>query len=283
MIVSDYLELFKIKQTFLLTFTSIAAYIAASRVVNLYTFFLLLLCNLLTITGTTGMNMYLDSDIDSVMERTKGRPLPSKRVKESKALALSTLLLVTGLVLSAAVNAYFFLAAFLGFVIDIVLYTIMLKRKHPLSVLIGGLAGGMPALGGWAAARNAIELESLLLMLLVCTWSTAHIWSLATYYLDDYTRANIPMLPVVKGVKGGIVASLISITCVYVLTISLWTVNLISPLSLTLASLLLLLILRQGIAAYNISKVNSLRMFKLINLYLLVVMISIITKKFLVF
>ncbi|MFZ8854582.1 MAG: protoheme IX farnesyltransferase, partial [Thermofilaceae archaeon] len=198
------LELFKVKQTLLLLLTGVLSYVAASSSrVDWPTLAVATLSFFLTISGTTGFNMVLDADIDAAMFRTRNRPIPSGRMDRRTATVASASALLLGLLLASAINPYFLAAALAGFLIDIVVYTVLLKRKSPWSVVLGGFAGGMPALGGWAAATGSFGPGGLLLMLLAALWSSLHIWTLATYYADDYRRAGAPMLPAVYGEKTG--------------------------------------------------------------------------------
>lgn len=150
--------------------------------------------------GANALNMYFDRDIDELMLRTRGRPVPSGQVEPEKA-ALFGLLLGAGgfLFMQVFVNA---LAAFLtigAFAFYIVVYTILLKRRTPMNIVIGGAAGALPPVIGWAAVTNAISAEALLMFAIVTFWTPAHFWALALNYSSDYERAGVPMLPVVSG------------------------------------------------------------------------------------
>jgi protoheme IX farnesyltransferase len=218
----DYLEVFKFKQTLLLLLTGICSFIGGSRVASkpfsASTLLAVALSMFLTISGTTGINMVLDADIDAVMFRTRNRPIPANRLSKRETATASIVLLVLGLMVCLLVNLYVAVAGLLGFLIDIAVYTWLLKRRSPWSVVFGGFAGGMPALGGWAGATGSFGLGGLMLMLLVAVWSSLHIWTLSTYYIDDYRKANVPMLPAVYGEEAGVKASLI--VSLIVLTIS---------------------------------------------------------------
>ncbi|KSW12263.1 hypothetical protein CF15_05800 [Pyrodictium occultum] len=152
----------------------------------------------ISIAAVTALNMYFDRDIDAAMPRTKDRPLAAGRMNPRSVLAGSSILLAASLVIAALhINVYYSVAILIGFLFDIVAYTILLKRKTPLSIIAGAIAGGAPALGGWAAATGVIDVNGLLLSLLVVAWVPAHIWFLATFYREDYRKANVPMLPVI--------------------------------------------------------------------------------------
>ncbi|WP_048646039.1 heme o synthase [Nitratireductor soli] len=151
--------------------------------------------------GASGaLNMWYDADIDAVMSRTKGRPVPSGRVTPGEALAF-------GLVLSAlsvgvlGLMANWVAGALLAFTIFFyaVIYTMWLKRSTPQNIVIGGAAGALPPVVGWAAVTGTVSVESLILFLIIFLWTPPHFWALALFKSADYERAGIPMLPNVAG------------------------------------------------------------------------------------
>lgn len=206
-------DLFKPIQTFFITLSGLVSYIVASHGnLNAEIFALLFISLYCSIAGTTGLNMYLDKDLDSVMERTKNRALPSGKIEGSFALGISVLTLLAGLFISSLINFWVFAAAVLGSFVDIVIYTYTLKRKTVLNVVLGSIAGGAPSLGGWAAYKGQIEIPAFMLMLIVSLWSLVHIWHIASYFKEDYIRAKVPMLPLIVGeTKAGIISVLIII------------------------------------------------------------------------
>jgi len=209
------LDLFKPVQTAFLVASGVISYIVSSKgLINWRILFLLTISLYFTIAGTTGLNMYLDRDIDSLMERTRRRALPSGKIDSSEAVAASIAFLFFGLIASMLINWGVLLAAVLGSFIDLVIYTWMLKRKTPLNVVFGSIAGGMPALGGWLAHPNSSVLGGLLLSSVVALWSLNHIWFISSYYSLDYIRAKVPMLPLLverrsMGIASNVVSSLI--------------------------------------------------------------------------
>ena len=151
--------------------------------------------------GAAGvLNMWYDADIDAVMTRTARRPLPGGRVRPGDALALG-LVLAGGSVVVLALAANLVAAGLLAFTIlfYVVVYTAWLKRRTPHNIVIGGAAGALPPVIGWAAATGGIGLEPLVLFLIVFLWTPPHFWALALNRSDDYARAGVPMLPVVAG------------------------------------------------------------------------------------
>lgn len=198
-LIADVMALIKLGQTTLLVLSMYAAFILGGGFNRpLIDHLAVLLLGYASISAVTAINMYLDRDIDALMPRTSNRPLASGRLDSRAVLIVSSLLYTASLVLASIyINMYYSIAILIGFVFDIIAYTIMLKRRTPLSIVAGAVAGGAPSLGGWAAATGVIDVNALLLSLLVVVWVPAHIWFLATYYKDDYRKAAVPMLPVV--------------------------------------------------------------------------------------
>lgn len=269
-------DLFKVRQSFLLVLTGLLAYLIASRgSVDPRGFSMLLGSLTLSIFGTTGINMVLDSDIDALMNRTSRRVIPKGAISRRDAAALSSALLALGLALGFWINFWVFLAGFLGFFIDIAIYTALVKRRSWTSVIFGGFAGGMPALGGYAAHTGYPSAEALILMTLVALWSNAHIWYIAIYNLRDYERAGIPMLPVVKGPRAGVVGSIIHVILMTALLILYFAatgygawLTLVGGLYL---SARLLSIMRRHIHA--ITREEAFRTFKYLSPYLALIFV----------
>ena len=152
--------------------------------------------------ASAALNMWYDADIDAVMSRTKTRPLPAGRVTPDAALTFG--LWVSGLsVLSMAVMINYLSAALLAFTIFFyaVIYTMFLKRRTAQNIVIGGAAGALPPVIGWAAAANSVSIEPLIYFAIIFFWTPPHFWALALIKNDDYQAANVPMLPVTAGVK----------------------------------------------------------------------------------
>lgn len=147
------------------------------------------------------INQILDRRIDLIMARTKGRPLPSGRVKTANAIIMSAVLAIASmLILVMFVNvvaAVLSLATLIGYAI---VYTVYLKRATPQNIVIGGLAGAMPPLLGWACVTGSVTGGALLLVLIIFAWTPPHFWALAIHRHEEYKKADIPMLPVTHGI-----------------------------------------------------------------------------------
>jgi protoheme IX farnesyltransferase len=198
-LLADYVELTKPKVQTLLLFTTVTTMeIAGSPPV--WKIALTCLGGYLSAGGAGAVNHYYDRDIDAQMKRTASRPVPSGRIAPRAALtyglvlcALSFLLLATTINLLAAVLA---LAGFVGYV---GVYTVWLKRRTPQNIVIGGAAGAVPPLVGWAATRGSVSWTAVYLFAIVFYWTPPHFWALSLLMKDEYAKVSVPMMPVVKG------------------------------------------------------------------------------------
>jgi len=151
--------------------------------------------------GAAGaLNMWYDADIDALMSRTSKRPIPSGRVMPGEALGFG-LVLSAFSVMTLGLLVGWLAASLLAFTIFfyVVIYTMWLKRSTPQNIVIGGAAGALPPVIGWAAATGAVGVDSLVLFLIIFLWTPPHFWALALYRTEDYRRAGLPMLPVTHG------------------------------------------------------------------------------------
>ena len=150
--------------------------------------------------SANAVNMWYDRDIDQVMARTQGRPLPTGALRPGEALAFGIVgQVASALVLAVYVGRLAALLSVLGYIYYVGIYTFWLKRRTPQNIVIGGGAGAFPPLVGWAAATGHLAWAAWLMFLLVFLWTPPHFWALALYRQDDYRRAKIPMMPVVRG------------------------------------------------------------------------------------
>ncbi len=151
--------------------------------------------------GASGaLNMWYDADIDALMQRTAGRPIPRGHVKADEALTFGTILAI-GSVATLGLIVNWAAGALLAFTIAfyVLVYTMWLKRRTPQNIVIGGAAGAFPPMIGWAAATGSVGIESVVLFLIIFMWTPPHFWALALYRTRDYARAGVPMLPVAAG------------------------------------------------------------------------------------
>ena len=161
---------------------------------------LTLVGGMLTAGGANAINQWFDRDIDTIMRRTRQRPLPQGQIAPASALLFGVALAaVGGVQLGLTVNPLSAALAEAAVLFYVFVYTIWLKRWTPQNIVIGGAAGAVPPLVGWTAVRGSLDLAPALLFLIVFLWTPPHFWALALRYKDDYARAGVPMLPVVRG------------------------------------------------------------------------------------
>ncbi|THD43445.1 MAG: protoheme IX farnesyltransferase [Bradyrhizobium sp.] len=196
----DYFALLKPRVMSLVVLTALAGLLSAPEPVNPVVGFAALLA-IATGAGASGaLNMWWDADIDRLMARTRLRPVPAGRIEAGEALGFGlTLSLLSVVTLAAATNLL--AAGLLAFTIFfyVVIYTMWLKRRTPLNIVIGGAAGALPPVVGYAAATGTVSLGVLSLFALIFMWTPPHFWALALVKSGDYQRAGVPMLPNVLG------------------------------------------------------------------------------------
>jgi len=154
-------------------------------------------------SGAAGaLNMWYESDLDSLMTRTCLRPIPAGKLSKNQALVFGILLSfvsIIALYIFANLIAATILAITILFYVFV--YTIWLKRKTSQNIVIGGTSGALPPIIGWAIASNSITLEPIILFLIIFVWTPSHFWALSLYKSEDYRKARIPMMPITSGVK----------------------------------------------------------------------------------
>jgi protoheme IX farnesyltransferase len=199
---ADWIALLKPRVLSLVVFTGAIGVVIAPVHMNPVLALTAILCITIAAGAAGAINMWYDRDIDAIMKRTAGRPIPAGRISPDGALGYGIFLSVFSVVLMAiATNAVaaFVLALSIGFYVFI--YTMWLKRLTPQNIVIGGAAGAFPPVIGWAAATGSISALPILLFLIVFFWTPPHFWALSLYASGDYKRAGVPMLPVVKGAR----------------------------------------------------------------------------------
>ncbi|MDC7786557.1 heme o synthase [Rhodoplanes sp. TEM] len=199
--VKDYVALMKPRVMSLVVFTALVGMLVAPDRLHPVIGFAALLCIAVGAGAAGALNMWWDADIDRVMTRTARRPIPAGRVTGGEALAFGTTLGV-GSVAVLGLVAGWLAAGLLAFTILFyaVVYSMWLKRATSQNIVIGGAAGAVPPMIGWAAATGGLAVEPVLLFLIIFFWTPPHFWALSLWRSEDYARAGIPMLPVVSGV-----------------------------------------------------------------------------------
>jgi heme o synthase len=198
-LVADYVELTKPKVQTLLLFTTVTTMeIAGDPRVSLIA--LTCLGGYLSAGGAGAVNHYFDRDIDAQMKRTASRPIPAGRIAPRSALAFGLGLCALSFVLmSTTINLLAASLALAGFVGYVGVYTMWLKRRTPQNIVIGGAAGAMPPLVGWAATRGSLSWTAVYLFAIVFYWTPPHFWALSLLMKDEYAKVSVPMMPVARG------------------------------------------------------------------------------------
>jgi len=194
-----YVGLMKPHVTVLLLGTTLAA-MAVAGMPSLPVVLATLLGGALAAGSANALNCYWDRDIDQVMSRTRSRALPSHKVGEKQALVFGLSLgIASFLLLSLVVNLLAALLALAAILFYVGVYTMWLKRTTPQNIVIGGAAGAVPVLVGWAASTGTVSLAAVWMFLIIFLWTPPHFWALSLVLRKDYERAGVPMLPVVRG------------------------------------------------------------------------------------
>ncbi len=196
-----YLQLAKLRIVLLLCFTTITAMIVAADGLPSFSLVLpTLIGGALAAAGSSAINQYIDRDMDAKMSRTARRPIPSGKIPPINALLFGIALVAWAvLVLGLWVNWLSAVLAFIGAIYYVVIYTILLKRNTVVNILIGGGAGAIPVLVGWAAVTNSLSIDAFMLFAIVFYWTPPHSWALALLVNTDYAKADVPMMPVARG------------------------------------------------------------------------------------
>ena len=195
-------DLMKPRVMSLVIFTCVVGLLIAPIKVNFLNAIFSILAVALGSGAAGALNMWYEADLDSIMSRTCLRPIPTGKVTKNQALIfgiLASIISVLVLYFFSNLVASFILATTILFYVFI--YTIWLKRITSQNIVIGGAAGALPPLIGWAIATGDITLQPIILFLIIFIWTPSHFWALSLYKTEDYRKANIPMLPVTAGVK----------------------------------------------------------------------------------
>ncbi len=255
--IADILVMTKPKQLLLLMVTMYGAYLLSGGGLEVQTLLLLTITGIGAAGGVTALNMYIEYDIDELMSRTRGRPLPSKRITPEEALAGITLLIVAGALAGTLINKYVAFAALAGFYFDIIGYTEVAKRRSEWALLVGSIAGSMPALGGWAAGSGSINLEGVLLAGIVFVWQPLHVAFIHYYYEDDYERAGVPTIP---GKLGPVYFARLAAASVIAVPALTWTIAVLMGAGYFTAGLVTLMASRALVAVARFSREPSREM-----------------------
>lgn len=237
---ADYVALMKPRIIVLLVITAYCAMIvAAGRVPGIWVTVWTLLGLSLSTGGAHAVNMWYDRDIDKVMRRTKMRPVASGRMRPETALIFGIVTeVVSFFLMGFFVNWMSAIWSLSGFLFYVFIYTMWLKRRTPQNIVIGGAAGAFPPLVGWAAVTGQVSLAAILMFLIIFLWTPPHFWALALYKQDDYKKAGIPMMPVVRGERTTKIQSLVYSILLLVASLLLYWTHVVNWLYLLIAVIL---------------------------------------------
>ena len=273
-----YWPLIKSLQTALLLVTGITGYVSARCPVTGWERFAGLVISLfLTVSGSTILNMWYDRDIDAKMNRTKHRPLPSCELNSNEVLLLGLILSGVGIAIALSMSVLYGVVVFAGLFIDVVVYTIWLKRKTAWSIVWGGISGGMPILAGRVLGTGTIDWIGVLFALAILLWIPTHILTFSIKYFEDYKEAGVPTFPSTYGVhKTRIIIALSSLgaavaiaTVAYGLGLSWGYLRLFAVLTVGIIGL-------AGFSVFKPSERVNFGLFKYASLYMLGSMIMVI-------
>jgi protoheme IX farnesyltransferase len=272
----DYIALLKPRVMSLSIFTAICGILMAPGTIHPFIAFITVLCISIGAGASGCLNMWYDRDIDGIMQRTKERPLPAGRLHPDNALAFGLILAgASVMVLGLAVN--WLSAMLLAFTIFfyIVVYTMWLKRSTAQNIVIGGAAGALPPVIGWAAVTNHVGIESLILFTIIFLWTPPHFWALSLYRHDDYLRANIPVLPVKAGEHSTKKHIVVYTILMILATIAPYAIHMASALYLYCALMLGGIFLGLALQLYRAAGINkAIRLFGYSITYLFLIFLS---------
>ncbi len=278
-----YVEVTKPSTVALLVFTCIGAMVVAGGVggLSLGGWLLALIAISAGCAAADTLTCYIDRDIDALMDRTKGRPLPGKRIHPpEKALVWGLFLAALAMGLSFLFNPLAALWMFLGLFDNVVIYSLLAKRRSCTNILLGSLSGGMPVLFGWAVVQGNVTWTPVLISLLVITWTPNHIWNLAIRYREDYARANVPMLPVVTNLRRAVNLIVMSVVFMAAESLLLGVVGDFGPIYFATAIVGgAVSLIGHGYLFLRPTERNAWLMFKLSSLYLAAIFTGMIVDK----
>jgi protoheme IX farnesyltransferase len=226
---SNYWKLTKPRIWALLVFTGfiamLVAYKETGQALSLFQIVVLVVALTLGSASADVLTNYHDRDIDGMMERTRARPLPSGKIAPRRALIFGLVMAFLSVVLAAWFNLLAAGFMLFGLLDNVVVYSLVLKRRSWLNIILGGISGGMPVLVGYASVADGVSPIALYMSALVIVWIPTHIWSLAIVSKEDYRAAKVPMLPVVFGDEVGTVciAATSALLAVFSVAIFLFT------------------------------------------------------------
>ncbi|KPL87009.1 protoheme IX farnesyltransferase [Levilinea saccharolytica] len=237
-----------------------------------------LLGGALAAAGSSAINQYIDRDIDGSMQRTAKRPLPAQRLTPGEGLAYGVAAnLISFFLLAGFVNLTAALLSLAGMVYYVLIYSLWLKRLTVQNIVIGGGAGAIPPLVGWAAVTGSLTFPALFLFAIIFLWTPPHFWALALVRRNDYARAGVPMMPVIRGEKSTRIQ-------IFIYTLELVAVTLLMPLLNLTGSVFLISAAVLGLwligAAWRVLRVGgnkvAWKMYRYSSMYLMFIFVALV-------
>jgi protoheme IX farnesyltransferase len=273
-LLEKYLPLIKSPQTMLLLLTGMAGYLSSAHPVDWFSFAMLTFSLFMAISGSTVLNMWYDRDIDARMKRTCNRPLSAGRIRPAEGLRIGLLLSGMGVGVAAIFNPFYASIVFAGLFLDVIVYTVWLKRRTCWSIVWGGLSGGMPVLAGRVLATGQLDAIGILLALAILFWIPTHILTFSIRYHEDYQAAEIPTFPSRYGFA--VTRTIIAVSSILAAAVMVWSSVWIGK---TAGSLRLLAVLGVGLlflaltTVFRPSERVNYSLFKYASLYMLSAML----------
>ena len=257
--IRDYLSITKPAIATLNVFVGVATMLLAAGLYGLkaYSLLLLVAAGFLAAGGAGALNCFLERRIDSRMSRTRNRAIPSGRISSYGALALGVVFSVVGVLLAMLLNELTAALIGVGVFWYVIVYTLWLKPRTKWNIVIGGAAGSFSALAGWAAVTGSISVVAFLVASLIFLWTPGHFWGLAMAKSSEYAAVNVPMLPVVDGMRTSAVYTALSNLALFPFTLGLFA------MTASTTNILAVIILGVALTAFNARfLVANLRMIK---------------------
>ncbi len=273
-----YWQLIKSMQTGLLILTGVTGYMSARcPVMNWYMILGLFGSLFLTISGSTILNMVFDRDIDSKMKRTKLRPIPSGKLSVGETLYLGIFLSVVGFVWAFSMSKYYGIIVITGWLLNVFVYTIWLKRKTAWSIVWGGISGGMPILAGRVLGVGEIDLIGILLATSILLWIPTHILTFSMRHFDDYKNASVPTFPSTYGFKNTrLIIVLSSLGAAIAIGLGSFTLGMAWGYLRLVGVMSIVLVGIAGVSIYRPSENINFKLFKFASIYMLSSMLLVI-------
>lgn len=196
----DYITLMKPRVMSLVIFSAISGMVMAPGTIHPFLAFVAILSIAMGHASAAALNMWYDSDIDSIMKRTQKRPLVTGAITREDCLTFGIMLgFFSVMIMSLCINYFSGILLLVTILFYVIIYTMWLKRSSIQNIVIGGASGALPPVIGWASVTNNITIEPVILFLLIFMWTPPHFWALALYQSEDYRKCNIPMMPIIMG------------------------------------------------------------------------------------